>query len=602
MGRYILGSNQGSLSELKTILLKENLNLDADKLGGSDANEYVQTGQLDTIIDQNINKVTIGINKPTFTSHSNGYLLHDSNAVVTTVYSFPYQKNRNKHTASDWEIATDSNFNNIVDSTYKDLVNLTEWRPGNLTPNTNYYLRTRHYNYCIRSDWSDTLHLITSSSWVNIPPPVIIQRKNVYKYGSNPQIEIDPNAATNLPAGVVLQNIYYEYINVNYTRYNDFYINFNSLEPPTAYSWARYDPSLGIYRDTIILTAKYKTNKGDSSRAYKVIHPNHIRGTMKYMGRLPFGIFGHTSLWLKASKRILITGGYKGYSQNYTWNTEKVFIDRMVSGATRENGIISNLERDAAIINSTGNGGTEDILIMIGGDASGGTTGTVNVRRYNISTNSVMSDLPPLPIPLTQCKVVMFSNGDIMTIGGYSNGNKNSVPYYFSFSSNTWTAKAPMGTWVTRFGATATYDDYVVVYGGLSDLAPVNGSNFKHIQLYNLANNTWQVDPTDFSGTFYNGTWSYDYICQLDDDGRILGFTNTWSTNQCTYWSHNQKNLNVQHIAYLVNGKSISAGAGWPEGPISVVKVPGVDYAVITGGISNRRELMDTIHIIETPG
>ena len=47
-----------------------------------------------------------------------------------------------KHISTDWEIATDEDFTNIVKSSYNDTVNKLSWEVT--LPSGNYYLRFRH--------------------------------------------------------------------------------------------------------------------------------------------------------------------------------------------------------------------------------------------------------------------------------------------------------------------------------------------------------------------------------------------------------------------------------------------------------------------------
>ena len=77
------------------------------------------------------------------------------------------------HAATDWEIATDSGFSNIVDSSYNDTVNLLNWDPESIIASTIYYVRSRLISDFHRSDWSTVVSFTTNSTLVYIETPII---------------------------------------------------------------------------------------------------------------------------------------------------------------------------------------------------------------------------------------------------------------------------------------------------------------------------------------------------------------------------------------------------------------------------------------------
>ena len=80
---------------------------------------------------------------PTITSPVNGFTKLGLTAIFTS--SIAYIANKiDSHIASDWQIAADSNFLNIVKETINDSTNLTSWSVSDLQLNTTYYVRVRH--------------------------------------------------------------------------------------------------------------------------------------------------------------------------------------------------------------------------------------------------------------------------------------------------------------------------------------------------------------------------------------------------------------------------------------------------------------------------
>ena len=75
------------------------------------------------------------------------------------------------HTSTDYQIATDSNFTNIIWQSLTDTVNLlsVQLPAGELAVSTQYYLRIRHYGNSgagnTNSAWSDTVSFTTSASF-----------------------------------------------------------------------------------------------------------------------------------------------------------------------------------------------------------------------------------------------------------------------------------------------------------------------------------------------------------------------------------------------------------------------------------------------------
>lgn len=66
------------------------------------------------------------------------------------------------HIASDWQVATDSGFMNIVAQSLDDSVNLTQWSVQEMDLNATYYVRVRYKGAQAGvSDWSDPVSFST---------------------------------------------------------------------------------------------------------------------------------------------------------------------------------------------------------------------------------------------------------------------------------------------------------------------------------------------------------------------------------------------------------------------------------------------------------
>lgn len=65
-------------------------------------------------------------------------------AFSVTTSSFTALADGSSHASTDWQMATDSGFTNIVKTSLIDTVNKVSWSVTGLTNNTNYYVRARH--------------------------------------------------------------------------------------------------------------------------------------------------------------------------------------------------------------------------------------------------------------------------------------------------------------------------------------------------------------------------------------------------------------------------------------------------------------------------
>lgn len=84
-----------------------------------------------------------GIHTPAAVSPANGVAGQDS-IVTLTASAFEWSGQSAAHLNSDWQLATDSGFADIVQSTSADTTNKTSWSPAGLAANDTYYWRVRY--------------------------------------------------------------------------------------------------------------------------------------------------------------------------------------------------------------------------------------------------------------------------------------------------------------------------------------------------------------------------------------------------------------------------------------------------------------------------
>ena len=90
-----------------------------------------------------------------------------SSSVVITASAFSMNTGSDTHQSSDWQIATDNGFSNIVSSVTNDTVNKLSWTANGLAANMDYYVRVRYkgtaYGY---GSWSETISFTTKLSFI----------------------------------------------------------------------------------------------------------------------------------------------------------------------------------------------------------------------------------------------------------------------------------------------------------------------------------------------------------------------------------------------------------------------------------------------------
>ena len=106
-----------------------------------------------------------GVSTPTNSTPANGAT--DQNSSVTlTSSAFAWLGTSDTHLNSDWQLATDSGFTNIVQSTSTDAANKTTWTVSSLSTSQTYYWRVRHRgtNNGV-SSWSTGTTFVTKATF-----------------------------------------------------------------------------------------------------------------------------------------------------------------------------------------------------------------------------------------------------------------------------------------------------------------------------------------------------------------------------------------------------------------------------------------------------
>ena len=110
------------------------------------------------------------INTPQIETPMNGGIGLEYTLTITSS-AFDPEGSIDTHLSSDWQLATDINFVNIVDSSFNDSSNLTSWQVTGLEADITHYVRVKYKGEAPEkeSEWSPTSSFITLASFVQKP-------------------------------------------------------------------------------------------------------------------------------------------------------------------------------------------------------------------------------------------------------------------------------------------------------------------------------------------------------------------------------------------------------------------------------------------------
>ena len=118
----------------------------------------------------NVTITPAGVQTPTNSSPANA-ATNQSSSVALSASAFQWAGQSTTHLKSDWQVATDSGFTNIVTQSLNDTTNKTSWTTGDLSVSTTYYWRVRYYGANgTTSAWSTATTFTTKAQFVPTTP------------------------------------------------------------------------------------------------------------------------------------------------------------------------------------------------------------------------------------------------------------------------------------------------------------------------------------------------------------------------------------------------------------------------------------------------
>ena len=126
----------------------------------------------------NIVPVSAYVNTPTVSSPTAGATNLGPNVTISAS-SFGVTGGSDTHEATDWQIATDIAFTNVIASSINDAINKTTWTANNLPANSNLYIRLRHKGVTLGySNYSAIRSFTTKASYIPDTQQAILTASN----------------------------------------------------------------------------------------------------------------------------------------------------------------------------------------------------------------------------------------------------------------------------------------------------------------------------------------------------------------------------------------------------------------------------------------
>lgn len=165
-------------------------------------------GSLDLIVTRDgldvVNEVAVGeqsIARPSLVYPGDGDTNVDLQPTLQASSFQTYPAGSDSHVSSDWQIATDENFTNIVASTTADQQNLTSWPlPESLPIDTLVYARTRQTGNSLgQTEWSPVVSFTTTNQYI-VTPTITSPADGATDVPEQPVLEVSSFATS--PGGV----------------------------------------------------------------------------------------------------------------------------------------------------------------------------------------------------------------------------------------------------------------------------------------------------------------------------------------------------------------------------------------------------------------
>jgi len=194
-----------------------------------------------------------------------------SGAIKSSAYK-PTNLFYGKHEASDWEIASDPDFKNIVESSYDDKTNLTSYQPQHLDPDTTYYVRVRYKSDNHNSEWSSPVEFTTASASIETPTLSTSDSGTLY-----PTFKLTPFKANGYSDNWKST----DWQIATDPKFNNLILSYTETNP-SKQDTLTIDSDILDVDSTYYVRAKYNGDKGHSSNWSNVLEYNTAKYQIEY--------------------------------------------------------------------------------------------------------------------------------------------------------------------------------------------------------------------------------------------------------------------------------------------------------------------------------
>ena len=476
--------------------------------------------------------------KPNIITPANSSVNQPLQPVITSSVA-PLFNGASIHISTDWQIATNSNFTNIVSSSTGDTVNKTSFTP--LTPlllNTNYFVRCRYNTENIGlTSWSDTGSFTTrvfSSPYLEIAKAVPNDGSGGDVFGWSVSISSDGNTAI-VGARGDDSNRGSAYI---YTRSGSTWTQQTKLLASDGSSGDYFGQSVSISSDGN--TAIVGAHGDDSARGSAYIYTRS--GTT----------------WTQQTKLTVSNGGsndWFGYSVSLSSDGNTAIVGSHAADGLRGSAYIytrsgSTWTQQTKLVASDGSSG--DYFGISVSMSSDGNTAIVGAHNDDSNRGSAYIYTRSGSTWTQQTKLIasdgvandyfgrsvsMSGDGNTAIVGAYGDDSRGSA-YIYTRSGSTWTQQSKLiasdGSSNDNFGISVSMssDGNTAIVGAYYD-DNEKGTDAGSAYIYTRSGTTW-TQQTKLTASDGSSSDRFGYSVSLSSDGKVAIIGSYWDDDKGT--------------------------------------------------------------------
>lgn len=426
-----------------------------------------------------------------------------------TIIASPYSsKSGNTHASTDWEVALDDIFNNIVISSYNNLSNLTTLNIAGLSKETNYYVRVRYRDNEGRlSNWSDII-LFKS---LYIPYPSLEVKKF---YGNIPEVNANFGYSIDISENGKVVTVGAPYAssqsgavtNYRYDADMDYWDEYDSLSASNAASGNLFGYSVAISANgvnTAVGSPGTLTNKGS---AY-IFNYNPTLQTSTEVAILTAsdGVsgdnFGH-SIAISADGTKVAIGAYGDYSSKGSVYIFKYDADIMLW--IEDTKLVPMFATAGDKVGFSVDISADGNIVAIGAPGSNSNTGAVYVYRYDANSmlwvdDFVITASNGLSGDQFGYSLSMSNDGNTIIVGTIGRNSGKGAAYIFEYDDNTiiWSESAYIENNTLPINSRLGLD---VSINTTKDLIVISSDSYNNSEgavfIYTYSNSSWNLKKT----------------------------------------------------------------------------------------------------------